>query len=494
MSDPTRMAVICAFGIAFSMLLNGGAEAAAIDTTPSKKSIPMVHAVMDPKAVALVDRMKTALANLSSYSATVVHTRTFSSHGETLPTEESHWSFAFQRPNFLKFVLTPSGGTQVVSDGSRLHVEILNGSSLANNIPSPASLEGVLLNVGEEVPDFLELGGLFDRDDLPLLKNRDPLQSLVTEPAAQMNGEPVDIVTATWRLDSKAREVVSIAMGHEDHLPRRAVFSFVDSSGSMSVTVSLSNIQVNPKLDRSLFTTQPLPPPFDPKAEALLAQIRAAYSHIHSLSATLQVRALTLDPNIPGFQMLVNGISIFEIAKPNLLSAKTVIGKETIKTVWDGKYTYSCKSSQPASYEKRAAPRGFEELGTPVGGTNLLLSNAESLLKKGDPMGLNSLRRACGSLRLGGTGEIDGIPVETLVMQSKGPSAPAEIGTYEITMGKRDHLIRRFTIHDLVPMIQSAVTFSDIRVNPSLPSSTFKFVPPPGSKPVGSKPLGAGAR
>ncbi|MDQ2730079.1 MAG: hypothetical protein M3Y56_00330 [Armatimonadota bacterium] len=89
------------------------------------------------------------------------------------------------------------------------------------------------------------------------------------------------------------------------------------------------------------------------------------------------------------------------------------------------------------------------------------------------------MRTKLRSVKVGLPGNVDGVPVDTIEAEFRALPMVGT-GTIKVAIGRHDHLVRQCTTKGSGLYINE--TLSDVRVNPSIPPSVFRFTPPAGSK------------
>jgi outer membrane lipoprotein-sorting protein/cytochrome oxidase Cu insertion factor (SCO1/SenC/PrrC family) len=212
----------------------------------------------------------------------------------------------------------------------------------------------------------------------------------------------------------------------------------------------------------------------DAKARKLIEKMSAAYADLKSFSATISTQGG--GPEVPQFT------STLQFKKPNFARLETRAKDAKLTVTSDGANIFILRSDSDKVYIKMPAPQSFTGMiglvletagGIGIGPTNLLLTG-------GDPLPSERLLK---TLTVGEPGTEGGVPVERVAGSLEGQ--PGKQPKFEFYLGKDDHLIRKVTLE--APGSVSGVlteTHSDIKVNPELPTSSFTFTPPPGSKAI----------
>ena len=246
------------------------------------------------------------------------------------------------------------------------------------------------------------------------------------------------------------------------------------------VAVSLALLAVSPTL------AQTTPAPTSAAAtnpKAVLAQMAAAYQSLKSFTGIVTVQAVINGKPAP----VSNTISIV-FQKPN--KAVATVNNGTIdvsQIVADGNNLYAV-SPRDKQYLQQPIPPGADAVAVLQREGSMLVGaivNPVVVVQSFSDPSLKSL--ILGDPGVGGSaGMVDGVAVDTIV----GVLAPAPGASETITLaiGRDDHLLRRVTMDALLPARNDkpAQTYSrtetctDIQINPTLPASTFAFVPPPG--------------
>lgn len=221
-------------------------------------------------------------------------------------------------------------------------------------------------------------------------------------------------------------------------------------------------------------------PTVDPGALALLKSSAATYQHMTSFSC--QARAeLTLGGVLTG--RITKMTMAFQ--KPDRAAVSVNKYDETAQYFCDGKSFYSYSPANK-EYVQDDLPAGVARV-APV----LMQGQSFLGLVLLRPAGLSTLADAAGikSLTLGPLETLDGVAVRTVTRITSGRDGGQM--TFFVTIGVRDHLVHRFAdiIQSPKPLsadmggvkrIDNRETYTDIRINPALPASTF--LPPPDAK------------
>ncbi len=215
-----------------------------------------------------------------------------------------------------------------------------------------------------------------------------------------------------------------------------------------------------------------------PKARTLMNQMAVAYRSLRSYSGTVEEKET-------GTPQAISKRTMVAFRRPNraVVVAADTSGK-TWRSVSDGKNLYFVYPQDKNQYRRWALKPG-----QPLS-MYLILARA---MTKHIAAGLSSGQfmsepppPSVKSVTLGPPGEVNGVPVETVVVTPRSPEEP----TWTFAIGKKDRLLRRLTMSLMVngKLAMHTETHSQIKINPTLPDTTFTFRPPPGAKEVLSPP------
>lgn len=218
-------------------------------------------------------------------------------------------------------------------------------------------------------------------------------------------------------------------------------------------------------------------PPTDPQAVALLTQMVHTYQGLKSYSAT----ETAMGPQNLGMPYRL----ALTYARPDRVALKVVRPEEgtpaVIRIVSDGT-TYSASNSQyPKRYLQTAPPKAGTALDEAMKGGDIKFALIPDLIEHGGALIARLTDGTGGILRLGHPAVLDGVAVDTLLMESSGPGYH---GTSAFQIGHADHLLRRSSSTDEnkgQPIMTIVQTFTQVRANPRLTATAFAFVPPPAA-------------
>jgi len=232
----------------------------------------------------------------------------------------------------------------------------------------------------------------------------------------------------------------------------------------------------------------------DPHADALLKKVIAHYKAIKSFSATLSTSAI-ISLTKAGSTTTVRFTETLKLQKPNLAyivpaatiqvegagAAQAMPNPITISngtTLWT--FNKAANTYQTAKVD-------------PEGGLIVLNSNAlgvfyqPGVLLASDVKLLNDLAPTTASSRIVGVEKVDGLSCQVVEMRLYIIPKP---DTQPLTRKMRfyigqDNLVHRIVQDSTIPKggsLHQEETLTDIRINPTLPTSGFTFIPPPGAK------------
>lgn len=257
-------------------------------------------------------------------------------------------------------------------------------------------------------------------------------------------------------------------------------------------------------------------PAFDPRAEKGLRQMAAAYQRLTSYSDTTEMLIANGPKAVaalgPSSRPQVRAsVAVQKPSKAAILASGSYILGEQAEEVCDGKTFWELRAQSRNYLAQPAPPHALEAAfsgGSPMLGSTLL----ESLLTSPDPLP-GWLHKAV-TIKMGKDEVVAGIPVQTVIIinsavrhdpvsegspqaegrsQTNAAQAPFTTQTKMfLAIGVKDHLLRRLSWADtlLSPGMDhfpgGTVTFAqmethrNVRANPSIAASTWKFTPPPG--------------
>jgi outer membrane lipoprotein-sorting protein len=218
----------------------------------------------------------------------------------------------------------------------------------------------------------------------------------------------------------------------------------------------------------------------DPKARELMEEMLAAQRALKSYSATLEVVAS--EPR--GVQ---KDVGVLAFKKPSRASVLTKGTKGNTRVVADGRRLFFAFPIDKNRYHKQM-------LSSRLSGVVQAIHRGVGKLLASFVLGSPLKAFTFVPSSIGPSDRVAGVSVETV-----GATLPMKEGredTLTFAIGKRDHLLRRFT-HSAKVNGQTGTqtaTFSNVRANPPLPSAMFVFTPPPGAKAVSSGPASGPGR
>lgn len=218
-------------------------------------------------------------------------------------------------------------------------------------------------------------------------------------------------------------------------------------------------------------------PPADPQAVALMRQMGRAYQSLKSYSAM----EAAVGPQNLGMPYRLT----LTYARPGHVALEVVRSEEgtpfVIHIVSDGT-TYSASNSRYSRrYLQTAPPKPGTALDEAMRNADIKFALIPALIQQGGDLIAHLTGGNGGTLRLGKPAVVDGVAVDTLLMESNGPGYH---GTGVSQIGHADHLLRRSSSTDEnkgQPTMTIIQTFTHVRANPGLTASAFAFVPPPAA-------------
>jgi len=218
-------------------------------------------------------------------------------------------------------------------------------------------------------------------------------------------------------------------------------------------------------------------PPADPQAAALLRQMRRAYQGLKSYSATETAEG----PQNLGMPYRLT----LTYARPDRVALEVVRPEEgtptAIHIVSDGTSYSASNSRYPKRYLKTVPPKAGTALDEAMRRADIKFALVPDLIEHGGALIGRLTDGTGGTLRLGHPAVLDGVAVDTLLMESSGPGYHST-GFFQI--GHSDHLLRRSSSTDEntgQPAVTTTQTFTDVRADATLTASAFAFTPPPGA-------------
>lgn len=150
-------------------------------------------------------------------------------------------------------------------------------------------------------------------------------------------------------------------------------------------------------------------------------------------------------------------------------------GPVVLHVVSDGMNYFSSNSLHSKRYLKTIAPQGKPILEKALLDAHIQAEFIPSVLEHGDTVLKYLTDPANGScLSMGKSAMLDGVAVDTILMQSKGQDPS---GAISFQIGHVDHLLRR----NASPDENVVQTYTHVQADPALAASAFAFVPPPGA-------------
>jgi outer membrane lipoprotein-sorting protein len=214
-----------------------------------------------------------------------------------------------------------------------------------------------------------------------------------------------------------------------------------------------------------------------------IADMAAAQQALNSYSATIDV-------TVKQGPMDATVRSDFAYAKPGkvYIAANDSVRKATRTIISDGKDMYGIDTSDPKMYRKvtaQATPNNISLALRNSGGSTLGLLG---LLIQDPDAKDKILPPTVSAAALKPDEKLDGMDVSVISADFPGP------GTSKISLllhvGKADNLLRRITLNVADGESKTTVieSFTNVKVNPTLPESRFVFTPGPDQKPYSAIP------
>ena len=269
-----------------------------------------------------------------------------------------------------------------------------------------------------------------------------------------------------WNGGSKKLSRTYVALGRVDHLPRQMT---VDS-GPAVFTWTLSDIKVNPQLDRSVFTYTPPPDPVDSKTHSVLAAMANAYASLKSYSSRNYLK-------VTG-QVKYDACTSIVLQRPNFGSVKTLSGKKTTCIISNGKHLLSFNSSEKGPYDRAAAPSDWYRFVQKAGEIDPQSAYDPDWFKPGDPLGVVGIGHRLESLVTSLPSTVAGTAVDLLEGKFRAPGGTISIRAY---VDHDDHLLLRLT-YDMGSAMSADLVFTGVKANPPLAVGLFNARPPRGAQ------------
>ncbi len=242
-------AAAAALALTLTLFSAGCAPSRAGDKEPPAASSST--AVVEPKARAAVDRMRAAYRGMTSYSGTieVAATESFA-----LPSVKA--KLRFQRPNRISVVTTERSGTaRAVCDGKTLYAVVPDEPKKYLKRPAPAGSQALVTALMESGATGPGLTAILAGAD-PIRQFQRSLKSVRFGEESRIAGTPVETVTIDVE-GPQLQATLTLFIGKNDHLLRRAQFAQKVGSQVLTVTENHSDIRRNPVLPASAFLFTP---------------------------------------------------------------------------------------------------------------------------------------------------------------------------------------------------------------------------------------------
>ena len=227
------------------------------------------------------------------------------------------------------------------------------------------------------------------------------------------------------------------------------------------------------------------------EARAVISQMVKAHKALNAYSGTL---TFMVDETADKNGKVNTQKSQIVYQKPNKARAttKNPLNGNDIMAVSNGTSLFQTVSADKGNYYKAPAPSDARAIGQVIGaaksgGAGLfpVLTSDTNAENEVLPPGLLSLTK-------NPDGTVDGVAVDVLTATfGLSRDKPA---TLVFSIGKEDHLLRRLHFEqpgDGGKNIILDETYSDVKANPTLPASTFIFMPAPGAKVIVPKAAAA---
>jgi outer membrane lipoprotein-sorting protein len=209
------------------------------------------------------------------------------------------------------------------------------------------------------------------------------------------------------------------------------------------------------------------------QAREYINKMAAAYKGMKSYSGTAKVSAEMAGQ--PKMQIEAR----VTLQRPHFAAMRFKEGSDNNFSLFDGKALFATSSRHKKQYVKQSLSpnlgimRVLSRAGMTGPGLTLLFNQPDTLKTFAEPSSL-SLRKPA---------TIAGVSVVTVVSQSRQGQGSMTV-TYHI--GRKDYLLRQLTLVQSVggKTVTMTELHTNIKVNAKLPSSTFRFTPPHGAKPI----------
>jgi outer membrane lipoprotein-sorting protein len=311
-----------------------------------------------------------------------------------------------------------------------------------------------------------------------------------------------------------------IQIGQKDHLVRRFQTPYaIQGEPERIITQTFTNVRANFTPSSSMFVfdapagaraVAPIKAAKSaPEAVVLISRMYAAYKALRSFSCTAQMGDVSPATGSEGeMPPLRSQSAVYQFQQPNKISFSRTSEHGTTQAVSDGKTLYAVTNEfKGGSEEWRAQPRYLKRSAT----SDIPWNDGRMMAQFG---GLPSFGGNSGwmpELILGVNGMpadgdygfqvgrptvLNGEPVDVVFYEQQISSGGGiSDGSKRMTtlwISQRDHLLRRVSDEAVwsknrqKSISQYVETFTNIKANPVIPPSTFKFTPPANSIPVGT--------
>ncbi len=494
------------------------APLAALRPVARAQAVPTQPGKTNSQAVQLLKQMVAAYKALHSYSGDEV---AVGDPGLAMPYE---MGLTYQRPGQMVADITHHYGgkdqrSHILLDGPALYLSSADAPLKVSHITTPERNytlwdDAFIIHEDVKIPLVVDLLEQSDNVAKAFTEAR-PGTVLSLGAPGVVDGVPVDtIIERTMRDGSVGTEMLQI--GKEDHLLRRVTEDDQAKYQNPShISQTFLNVKANPTLPADTFAFTASPgvvvadehrpgADADPAAVKLLSQMYAAYTALKSFSCDMNVslHGPSYGPNGMTIDTVQDGRESYAIQKPYRVAITRTSQSGVSHSVCDGKtlYVTTTEPNGEAAHNppESALPGRYLKLPLQAVSANVAynLSNFGGLGDWGHTgqqlfvpqalVGWDVMPPDLYDWKMGPTGQVNGEPVETVTLR-EGSTNDANYSIEILAISPADHLLRQVTTEfhqGTQPVQQELDTFTDVKVNPSLPAALFVFTPSPGSQSV----------
>ena len=485
------------------------APLAALRPEARAQAAPKAPGETDPQTVRLLAQMAASYKALTTYSGTETAE---GSPGLGMPYT---MRLAYRRPGHIAADIVHDAfgpghvvhDTELVVGTARFQTSSRTPGRYQHQAMPESSIQPLAVRPdvsrGHQVPDRHGASGR--RRPASERDRQDPHTTITLGTPDVMDGVRVDTIVAQSHTGPESGSTI-LQIGHDDHLLRRCI----QSSQSPHENPSGSR-----RRSRTSTATSPCPrhlrlhAPAERRRRGRTSgrrgrrsggrraddEMYAACRALKSFSCTMDFTLTAADAGSGRVNTIPVEHATYAIEKPGRIAAMRTGSEGTTRAVSDGATLYVTTDEPKHSGPLHALPGRYLKLPLQADNINIpyILSNFGGLGTYG------STRRSCHRPFSAGT------PCPPTVTTGRWASPAwstasrwtrscwakatrdADYSVKTLAISRRDHLLRQIT-EEYRPGRPSAErqvnTFTDIKVNPALPSSLFVFTPPPGSRPV----------